>query len=128
MEEIRENHCTLVNFPLVSSRAGRMDALSTPTNTLPYAAVNERAEKEKRARTPCIYKYTYRRHTHSAVHVPRKFNRSVHLHACLFPIPHRLDLPSFRIQPATRHYDNREEIFFVLRSHHRNWGCPSIRG
>lgn len=95
-----ENHWALVNFPLVSSRAGRMDAL----HPLKYAPIRARKrarrERETCSHTPYLQIHVQRTHAlgrwnkglggRQKGHVLRKFNRSVHLHARLFPIPRML--------------------------------------
>lgn len=106
-----ENHCTSVNFPLVSppAREGRMAARLLKYAVL-YVFVNERTrgragDRERgRGRETRIFT-----NTHERARVPRKFDRSVHLHARLFPIS---DIPSFRI-PSTMRSSNNQKI-----SHH----------
>lgn len=132
MVERSENHCAPVNFPQF-----RFTLEGWTVRLLEYASTcaRKRVRRRKRARAPCIYKYT-RANSHTSTdsrtttqsrRARRKFKRSVHLHARLFPISRMLSPPfdSYALY-VPRRIRRVHKILFPFISPFSCLGRPSV--
>lgn len=122
MRERMENHCALVNFPLVSSRAGRrMDPWSLSLSIPRWIRGRKRARRERETCSHTLYlqihvagKHTQARGGGRHVAVAGRRENSTGRFICMLVFFRSLERSLLSdSRPTTRYYDNRGGIFFV---------------